>query len=88
VPGRGRLYGRNLHVSVAGAGGPFRRIGVIAANPAPRAGELPYLPEQVLLFEPVTVARIRIEQVAQAGKPWGVAELRLWSPFDQPPEAR
>jgi hypothetical protein len=88
VPGRGRLYGRNLHVSVADAAGPFRRIGVVAANPAPRAGEPPYLPEQVLLFEPVTAARIRIGQVAQAGKAWGVAELRLWSPFDRPAEPR
>lgn len=88
VPGRGRLYGRNLHVAVADAAGPFRRLGVVSANPPPRPGEAPFMPEQVLLFEPVTARRIRIEQVAQAGKPWGVAELKLWGPFDRPPEPR
>jgi hypothetical protein len=88
VPGRGRLYGRNLHVSVADARGPFRRIGVVSAKPAPQPGEPPYMPEQVLLFDPVTASRLRIEQVAQAGKAWGVAELKLWTPFDRPPEPR
>lgn len=88
VPGRGRLYGRNLHVSVAGAEGPFRRVGVVAANPVPRPGEAPYVPEQVLLFEPVTAQRIRVEQVAQAGKAWGVAELTLWGPAARPPDPR
>ena len=88
VPGRGRLYGRNLHVSVADGEGPFRRIGVVAADPPPRPGEPPYMPRQVLLFDPVAARRLRIEQVAQAGKPWGVAELKLWTPFDRPPESR
>ena len=46
------------------------------------------MPEQVLLFEPVTASRMRVEQVAQAGKPWGVAELRLWSRVERPQEAR
>lgn len=88
MPGRGRLYGRNLHVSVADATGPFRRIGVVSPNPAPQPGDPPYLPEQILLFEPVTATRLRIEQVAQAGKPWGVAELTLWTPFERLPESR
>jgi hypothetical protein len=88
VPGRGRLYGRNLHVSVADGAGPFRRIGVVAADPPPRPGEPPYMPRQVLLFEPVAARRLRIEQVAQAGKPWGVAELKLYTPEGRPAAAR
>jgi hypothetical protein len=87
VPGRGRLWGRNLHVSVADAGGPWRRLGVVSATPPARPGDA-YVPRQVLLFEPVTAARVRIEQVAQAGKAWGVAELRLWSRADRTAEPR
>lgn len=88
VPGRGRLYGRNLHVSVADADGPFRRVAVVSAVPPPRPGEPPYMPEQVLLLEPVRASRVRIDQVAEAGKPWGVAELRLWTPLARPPDPR
>jgi hypothetical protein len=83
VPGRGRLYGRNIHVLVGGADGPLTRVAVVAGlppiEPGAQAGA-----RQVLLFAPVVASRIRLVQVAAAARPWGVAELRVDRRLDEP----
>jgi hypothetical protein len=88
VPGRGRLWGRNLRLSVAGADGVLRRIAAVSPLPPAGPGEPPRGARQVLLFEPLTATRVRVEQVARAGKAWAVAELRLFSPGDRRAAAR
>lgn len=76
VPGRGRLYGRNIHVLVQGPEGQFRRVPVVSGlppvDPGVRAGA-----RQLLIFAPVVASRVRLVQVAEAVRPWGVAELRI-----------
>ena len=88
VPGRGRFWGRNLRISVAGTDGVLRRIAAVSPVPPAGPGEPPRGALQVLLFEPAVLTRFRLEQVARAGKPWGVAELRLFSPVDRPAASR
>jgi hypothetical protein len=85
VPGRGRLFGRNIHVSVGPAGGPLTRVAVVAGLPPIEPGATAGA-RQVLLFSPVIASRIRLTQVAEAGKPWGVAELRIDRRVDEPSE--
>jgi hypothetical protein len=83
VPGRGRLYGRNIHVLVGRADGPMDRVAVVSGlppiEPGARAGA-----RQLLLFEPVVASRMRLVQVADAARPWGVAELRIDRRVDEP----
>jgi 4-amino-4-deoxy-L-arabinose transferase-like glycosyltransferase len=76
VPGRGRLFGRNVHVSVEGADGALERVAVVSGAPPIDPGGTTD-PRQVLLFEPVVTAHVRLTQVAEAGKAWGVAELTI-----------
>jgi Dolichyl-phosphate-mannose-protein mannosyltransferase len=82
VPGRGRLYGRNIHVLVGGAGEPLTRVAVVSGlppiDPDGRAGA-----RQLLIFSPVVASRIRLAQVAEAARPWGVAELRIERRVDE-----
>jgi hypothetical protein len=86
VPGRGRLYGRNLHLSVAAADGSLTRVAVVAGLPPIEPGATADA-RQVLLFVPVVTRRLRIAQVAEAGKPWSVAEMRIDRRLDEPAEA-
>jgi 4-amino-4-deoxy-L-arabinose transferase-like glycosyltransferase len=83
VPGRGRLYGRNIHVLVSGPDGSMSRVAVVAGlppiDPGAQAGA-----RQLLLFAPVVTTRIRLAQVAEAARPWGVAELRIDRRIDEP----
>jgi hypothetical protein len=84
VPGRGRLYGRNVHVLVAGADGVFARVAVVSGLPPIDPGGRPGA-RQLLIFAPVTTSRIRLAQVAEAARPWGVAELRVDRRVDEAP---
>lgn len=83
VPGRGRLYGRNLHVSVGTTDGSLLRVGVVSGLPPIEPGATKDA-RQVLLFEPVVTSRLRLTQVAEAGKPWAVAEMRIDRRLDEP----
>ena len=87
VPGRGRLYGRNLHLSVAaadgsahsrgGGGGPAadraRSDRGRAPGPAVRTGRSP--------------AGCGSPRWPRPGKPWAVAEMRIDRRLDEPAEA-
>jgi hypothetical protein len=83
VPGRGRLFGRNIHVSVEAPDGSLGRVAVVSGLPAIEPGATAD-PRQVLLLEPVVTAHVRLTQVAEAGKAWGVSELRIDRRIDEP----
>lgn len=86
VPGRGRLYGRNIHLLVGDADGPLTRVAVVSGlppiEPGARAGA-----RQLLIFAPVVASRLRLVQIAEAARPWGVAELRIDRRVDESPGA-
>jgi hypothetical protein len=70
------MFGRNVHVSVERPDGSLERIAVVSGAPPIDPGRTTD-PRQVLLFDPVATAHVRLTQVAEAGKPWGVAELTI-----------
>jgi hypothetical protein len=76
--GRGRTFGKNLHVFATEDGREWSRVDVLQGRP-PVTAQLPSPegPAQVLIFEPRRVTALRIEQVGRRERPWGVAELRL-----------
>jgi hypothetical protein len=78
--GRGRMYGKNLHVFVTEDGKEWSRVSVMQGRP-PVAAQLPSPggSAQVLIFEPRRVRALRIEQVGRRERAWGVAELRLFA---------
>jgi hypothetical protein len=78
--GRGRMYGKNLHVFVTEDGQEWARVNVMQGRP-PVAAQLPSPegPAQELIFAPRRVHALRIEQVGRRERPWGVAELRLYA---------
>jgi hypothetical protein len=86
VPGRGRLYGRNIHVLVEGPSGSLARVAVVSGLPPIEPGAAAGA-RQLLIFAPVLTSRIRLAQVAAAARPWGVAELRIDRRLDQPAAA-
>lgn len=71
-----RHQGRNVHVLVPEGSG-WRRVQTWHARPDLELQKEPR--SQVLLIDPVTVSRLRLQQVAPHAAPWEVAELRLWS---------
>jgi len=77
--GRGRGYGKNLHVFATEDGQEWSRVDVLQGRP-PVAAQLPSPegPAQVLIFEPRRVKALRIEQVGRRLRPWAIAELRLY----------
>jgi 4-amino-4-deoxy-L-arabinose transferase-like glycosyltransferase len=81
--GRGRNYGKNLHVFVTVDRKEWSRVKVMQGRP-PVAAQLPS-PEgraQELIFAPRRVRALRIEQVGRRERAWGVAELRLFARAD------
>jgi hypothetical protein len=78
--GRGRTYGKNLHVFASEDGRAWSRVNVLQGRP-PVAAQLPSPegPAQVLIFEPRRVRALRIEEVGRGVRPWGIAELRLFA---------
>jgi len=76
--GRGRTFGKNLHLFVTEDGREWSRVDVLQGRP-PVTAQLPSPegPAQVLIFEPRRVTALRIEQVGRRQRPWGIAELRL-----------
>jgi len=78
--GRGRGFGKNLHVFATEDGREWSRVDVLQGRP-PVTAQLPSPegPAQVLIFEPRRVTALRIEQVGRRQRPWGVAELRLFA---------
>jgi hypothetical protein len=78
--GRGRTFGKNLHVFVTEDGREWSRVNVLQGRP-PVTSQLPSPdgPAQVLVFQPRRIRGIRIEQVGRRERPWGVAELRLFA---------
>ena len=86
VPGRGRLYGRNIHVLLGGPEGELKRVPVVSGlppiDPGATAGA-----RQLLIFPPSITSRVRLSQVAAAGRPWAVAELRIDRRIDEPEES-
>jgi hypothetical protein len=78
--GRGRSFGKNLHVFATEDGREWSRVNVLQGRP-PVAAQVPSPegPAQVLIFEPRRVRALRIEQVGRRQRPWGVAELRLFA---------
>ena len=76
--GRGRTFGKNLHVFATEDGREWSRVDVLQGRPAVTAQlPSPEGPAQVLIFEPRRVKALRIEQVGRRERAWGVAELRL-----------
>ena len=78
--GRGRTFGKNLHVFATEDGKEWSRVNVLQGRPAVSAQlPSPEGPAQVLIFEPRRVRALRIEQVGRRERPWGIAELRLYA---------
>jgi len=78
--GRGRAFGKNLHLFATEDGREWSRVSVLQGRPAV-AAQLPSPegPAQVLIFEPRRVKALRIEQVGRRLRPWAIAELRLYA---------
>jgi hypothetical protein len=77
--GRGRTFGKNLHVFLSEDGREWTRVSVMQGRP-PVAAQLPSPdgPAQVLILEPRRVRGVRIEQVGRRQRAWAVAELHLF----------
>ena len=78
--GRGRAFGKNLHLFATEDGREWSRVSVLQGRPGV-AAQLPSPegPAQVLIFEPRRVKALRIEQVGRRLRPWAIAELRLYA---------
>jgi Dolichyl-phosphate-mannose-protein mannosyltransferase/F5/8 type C domain len=76
--GRGRGFGKNLHLFATEDGREWSRVSVLQGRPAVSAQlPSPEGPAQVLIFEPRRIKALRIEQVGRRLRPWAIAELRL-----------
>ena len=78
--GRGRTYGKNLHVLVSDDGRDWKRVTALPGRP-PVAAQVPSAegPTQLLVFQPVRASSVRIEQVGRRARAWGIAELHLYA---------